>query len=192
VGNDPVSHVDPTGEEILLAGHNVAGGVTHMKIVFIPQNQDRYKNDSNFQNRLPDGRRYSTLGAGPEDGLLVGRPNRPTDLSMDNNFVRTLTLPKNMTEDQAITRMFAADAAYSDDLDYDLYPNGLFGTGADGFNSNSYARGILNRAGIRGLPKPSGKVVPGFNKPIPPSSINAAKEQQKVRCINSRIERTSC
>jgi RHS repeat-associated protein len=171
VGNDPINHVDPDGNTIVLAGHNVAGGVTHMKTVIIPNNQERYRNNAFFQNVLPDGRRYATLGAGPEGGLLVSNPNRERDVTLDrNNYNHDLQLPANVTEEEMIYRLFSADAAYHDNLDYDFYPNGFFGGGSDGYNSNSYTRGLLESVGFRGLPRFNGSVVPGWSKPVP--SIN--------------------
>jgi hypothetical protein len=152
----------------------------------VPRNQDRYSRDPNFQNKLPDGRRFATLGAGPEDGRLVGNPNRPTDVDdSKNNYRRELAIPENRTEDQMIAALFAADAGYNDKLDYDVLP-----AISDGYNSNSYARGMLDRAGFKAIPKLG--YVPGYNKPIPSSSINKEIEKQKMSCIGSRIERTSC
>ena len=84
-----------------------------------------------------------------------------------------------------IAALFAADAGYNDKLDYDVLP-----AISDGYNSNSYARGMLDRAGFKAIPKLG--YVPGYNKPIPSSSINKEIEKQKMSCIGSRIERTSC
>ena len=172
VGNDPINHVDPDGNTIVLAGHNVAGGVTHMKTVIIPNNQERYRNNAFFQNVLPDGRRYATLGAGPEGGFLVSNPNRERDVALDrNNYNHDLQLPVNVTEEEMIYRLFATDAAYRDNLDYDFYPQGFFGGGSDGYNSNSYTRGLLESVGFRDLPRFNGSVVPGWNKPVPLSNF---------------------
>jgi RHS repeat-associated protein len=177
VGNDPVNHVDPSGTTILLSTHNVFGGVSHSKWVMIPDNQAGYRNNPLFQNRLPDGRRYATLGAGPEGGRLVSRPNRERDVNLsDNNFQREVGLPRGLTEDQTISRMFAADANYRDDLNYDLYPRGFFGgSDTDGYNSNGYARGLGEAVGLTGMPNFNGTSVPGWSKPVPASSFRGVQ-----------------
>jgi RHS repeat-associated protein len=175
-GNDPINHVDPSGNIILLATHNIAGGISHSKWVMIPDNQAQYRNNPLFQNRMPDGRRYATLGAGPENGRLVSHPNRERDVNLsDNNFQREVGLPRGLTEDQTIARMFAADANYRDDLDYDYYPRGFFGgSDTDGYNSNSYARGLGEAVGLTGMPNLSGASVPGWSKPVPASSFRGS------------------
>lgn len=66
-----LSYVDPYGLDVLRQAHPVALGLDHNKITIIPDNQARYANDPRFNNVTADGRRYATLGAGPEDGNLV-------------------------------------------------------------------------------------------------------------------------
>ncbi len=77
VGNDPLNLLDPTGREIYAATHRVLGvGPQHGKIVLIPRNQDRWKGTVFFNKsgELPDGRRYITIGGGPDEakGLNLG------------------------------------------------------------------------------------------------------------------------
>ena len=171
VANDPVNATDPTGREIRLQAHPVIFGQNHAKITIIPNDQRRYANDGRFQNRLPDGRVYATIGGGPSNnnpfdpGTLVGAPNRERDVEQGhNNFDRQLRHPGissgKMTENDVIGRLFAADAAYGDDQDYDYFPQ----ADEDGFNSNGYARGVLEAAGYRDVPQPPN--TPGFEKPV--------------------------
>jgi RHS repeat-associated protein len=168
VANDPVNAVDPNGKEIVLAAHNLAGGFSHTKIIIIPDNQEGYRHHPSFQNRLSDGRRFATIGAGPENGRLVSRVNRPTDVDdSKNNFRRVLAIPAGKTEDQMILNLSVANMRYNDSLDYDTVPTSW----NDGYNSNSFTAGLLREAGFTDVPKVG--YVPGFNnKPIPHSSFN--------------------
>ena len=100
-----------------------------------------------------------------DPGTLVGAPNRERDVEQGhNNFDRQLRHPGissgKMTENDVIGRLFAADAAYGDDQDYDYFPQ----ADEDGFNSNGYARGVLEAAGYRDVPQPPN--TPGFEKPV--------------------------
>jgi hypothetical protein len=172
VGNNPINGVDPLGLEILLESHPVALGMNHSKITIIPNNQAKWANDPNFSNTLPlpDGRHYATLGAGPEGhnpqggNNLVSKPNRKRDLIRDKNKSSALLkCPKS--EDESIKDLFAADAKYNDAALYDFFPPFW----ADGYNSNSYAHGLLNAVGFSNIPTPPS--APGFGKPLPPNSF---------------------
>ncbi|HYG46792.1 MAG TPA: RHS repeat-associated core domain-containing protein [Allosphingosinicella sp.] len=186
VGNDPLNAVDPSGEEIILAAHNLFAGFSHTKIIIVPQNQERYRNNPVFQNRLPDGRRFATVGAGPEDGRLVGRVNRPTDVSTSkNNYRHVLALPAGKTEDQMILSLGAANARCSDGLDYDATPN----QGDESYNSNSFTAGVLREAGFNSIPKVG--YAPGFSKPIPPSSFSRPLPQEVCKKKDSLSIRNS-
>jgi uncharacterized protein RhaS with RHS repeats len=52
VANDPLNLLDPSGERIIVAAHEVRlvadTGQYHMKLVIIPNNQKGYTNDSRF------------------------------------------------------------------------------------------------------------------------------------------------
>jgi hypothetical protein len=190
VGNDPVNGKDPTGLRIFETTQDVVGGVSHIKIVIIPDNQSLWKKDSRFENILPDGRHYATLGAGPVDGKLVSSPNRPRDLDMtiNNSLPQALQLPRGVTEDAEIGRLFALDRNYKDNLDYDLFPEGVFGEGADGYNSNSYAVGLIQAAGLTGYVDYNPKIVPGSKKPVPPKAFGVGGGS-KCTPTGSRIAR---
>ena len=170
VGNDPVNAIDPFGLEILLESHPVALGMNHSKVTVIPNNQAKWANDPRFSNTLPDGRHYATLGAGPEGhnpqggNNLVSNLNRQRDLIRDKNKSSApLKCPKS--EDDSINDLFDADAKYNDAALYDFIPPSW----ADGYNSNSYAHGLLNAVGFSNIPTPPS--APGFGKPLPPSAF---------------------
>jgi hypothetical protein len=168
---DPVNYFDPDGREIFLESHPVAFGMNHSKVTVIPNNQAKWANDPNFSNTLPDGRHYATFGAGPEGynpqggNNLVSNLNRPRDLIRDKNKSSArLKCPKK-SEDDSIKDLFDADAKYNDAALYDFIPPSW----ADGYNSNSYAHGLLNAVGFKNIPTPPS--APGFGKPLPPSSF---------------------
>ena len=171
VANDPVNLQDPNGREIYAATHRIAGiGPQHGKIVIVPRDQDRWKGTIFFNKsgELPDGRRYITIGGGPDEGTalnrgkLIGDLNRPTDLDLSGNVRSTLlNLPKGMSEDTVIGNLVSQTENYQDDLDYDLAPGGLDN---DGYNSNSFARGILDAAGLNSR---TFKDLVGGDKPVP-------------------------
>lgn len=177
VGNDPVNGVDPTGERVLLAIHEVAGGYYHAKIVIIPNDQDTFRGDDRFET-TEEGRVFATLGAGPENGSifrplgdLVSNPNRPNDVSEPFSIVADITPGQGDTENAMINRMFATDSNYNDGLDYDLFPSTdpNAGSANDGYNSNSYVYGLLGAMGAENIPQSNQDTMPtpGADKPVP-------------------------
>ncbi|MCP3995360.1 MAG: RHS repeat-associated core domain-containing protein, partial [bacterium] len=172
VRNNPMNAVDPTGEAIYLKTHEVAAGRYHAAVVIVPEDQQAFKGDERFEVTEEEGV-LATLGAGPIDGLLVGEKNRDSDIELDTakDFIRIDLGGRN--ENEVIESLFAADSLYDDSLDYDLFP-AQTGQGSallparaqDGYNSNSYARGLLESVGMK-VPRPTVRV-PGFQKPVPP------------------------
>ena len=181
--NNPYKYVDPDGREIRQQTHYVAETGNHTKITIIPNNQERYANDERFTKhpRLADGRLYATIGAGPEGGLLVGRPNRDTDLTQDRNTTdQLLTLPPGKSEDEIIEELFAKGDAYDDDLDYALWPSSW----ADGRNSNSYALGLLHAVGFRHLKVPPATL--GWDKLLDDSYFRHDRATVTITDCNER------
>lgn len=183
VGNDPVNLVDPSGERILVAAHQVRVGADtgkyHLKLVLIPNSQRTYTHDSRFFTNNA-GARVSTLGAGPENGSLL-RPlgnlasdtNRSRDVSEIGFVVAEISPGKGETEDALIGRLFEADANYRDNLDYDFFPSS-----SDGYNSNSYVAGLLQAIGVKNVPLPDQKTAPtpGAGKPVPAGCFTEGQE----------------
>ena len=166
---NPVRLMDPDGREVGLQWHFVAADNYHTLIRITPENQGKYANDPRFQNVDEQGRRYATIGAGPEGGILVSNINRPRDAAphQGGNLVSAPNDVKN--EDEFIDRLFSLDASYGDNLDYDLFPaasgQGRWWLADDSYNSNSYTAGLLQGAGANVAP-PSVNT-PGFSKPVP-------------------------
>ena len=159
---NPLSYTDPYGLDVLHQAHPVALGLDHSKVTIIPDNQARYANDPRFNNTTEDGRRYATLGAGPEDGNLVSNLNRLWDINLDHNvYSEECPLPGDLdNEDEFIDRLFELDRRYRDNVDYEYFPNRY----SDGNNSNSYVNGLLRAAGVE-MPAPPSS--PGYDKPVP-------------------------
>ena len=66
--NNPYKYTDPDGREIKVQWHEVAFGHSHTLIRIKPDNQNGL-DKSIFSNFDSDGKRYATLGAGPEGFL---------------------------------------------------------------------------------------------------------------------------
>src|SRR5437660_1483087 len=171
-GNDPVDATDPDGREIRLQSHPVGLGNNHSKITIIPKNQSRYRHDARFKNKLPDGRVYATIGAGPERpipgamGHLIAGVDRERDVKQDKlQSNEKLTLPNGMSEDAAIDALFSDEAAYRNDLDYALFPD----KGKDEYNSNGFANSLLKAAGFGGYKQPPS--TPGWRVLLPPGEF---------------------
>ncbi len=172
VGNDPANKYDYTGEEIELTWHLVVSGsitsARHFAIRFTPDDQASVDNHPDFQNTDADGNKYVTLSAGPSmiTGNLVAAPNRSADLGTQEGSIK-LKVPEGMTETEYYNKMAVSFNGYPDNVDYDLYPEGN-----DGYNSNSFATGLVGAAGgeVPPLPvSPMGKLdAPGYEKPLPP------------------------
>jgi RHS repeat-associated protein len=166
---NPVRLTDPDGREVRLQWHKVMGNNYHAFVRIMPENQQKYANDPRFQNIDEQGRRYATIGAGPEGGNLVSNINRSADAERHEggNIVSTPSGFKN--EDEFIEGLFRLDANYGDNLDYDLFPapagQGSWWLPDDSYNSNSYASGLLQATGATVAAPPVN--APGFNKPVP-------------------------
>jgi hypothetical protein len=158
---DPVNFADPFGlrpDTIEVQTHEVVAGQHHASIRITPDNQERWAKDPRFKNRDEQGRVYATIGAGPKGflgGTLVSDLNRERDVAPHAQGV--VVNPGPDGEDALIERLFALDAAYCDCAQYAL-------TGLIGPNSNSYASGLLQAAGVS-VTKPSAPL-PGWRNPL--------------------------
>lgn len=165
----PLKYSDPLGLEILIQAHPVALGLDHTKLTLIPNDQARWKNHPHFKNRLPDGRAFATMGAGPEQGRLVSEINRERDVKFVLNGGNTFSeqcvnFDQSRSENELIEALLIADSKYADHLDYEYFP----GSFSNGHNSNSYVSGLLRAAGFF----PHGtSYTPGYGKPVPASEF---------------------
>ena len=169
VANNPLRWIDPNGLEIALQWHFVASDRYHTLLRVTPINQRRYLNDPRFSNIDSQGRRFASIGAGPEGGLLVSNINRSADRASHQNGIVINPPASCANEDEFIDRLFRLDSIYRDDLDYDLFPadpaNRSWWIPDDSFNSNSYTAGLLRAAGI--IPPQPPVNVPGWLQSVP-------------------------
>ena len=165
------SSTDTPRVEVRLQTHPVFLGRGHAYLAVISAGHPAFEDDPRFANLSPDGRRFCTLGAGPRAwipvfGTLVSDLNRRTDASalLPDTYDAEIQHPGvhagEITEREAIERLFAADAAYDDATGYDIVPFRW----SRGYNSNSYLSGLLAAAGWHAARPPS---VPGWDKPLP-------------------------
>lgn len=161
--------------EIRLQGHSVILGRDHAYLMVIVDDHPAFAGDPRFENQLPDGRRYATLGAGPANmnpffSTLISGINRKADLSalLIDTFDVEIQHPDVdgglRTERAVVDELFAADSRYCDQFAYDIVPFSW----SDGFNSNSYVAGLLSATGWQ-VERPGR--VPGWTKPLPPDAF---------------------
>ena len=166
--NDPIGNVDYTGRRISLQWHRV--GPTpwlHALIRITPENQKKYALDSRFRPS-EDGKFILTLGAGPSRDFpprLVSEINRRSDFE-EHPFWFDLVLPPGCDEDALISLLLALDADYRDKRVYDWIP-----WAGGGYNSNSYAHGLLRAAGISIPASFIPASFPDWDRPLPPSDF---------------------
>jgi len=146
--NNPVNFLDPYGLVIAYANHEVKGGFYHSKLIIIPNNQKYWRNHPlygrHFRKQLPNGRCYTTLGAGPDNGnWLDSGIYRPRDVNQPFENWRDLKLPSRYgNEDDAIQELLGRQLNYEvfGNVPYVLFPE----PGRNQFNSNSYIFSLLH------------------------------------------------
>jgi hypothetical protein len=173
---------DTPALKLRLQGHSVLLGRDHAYLMVIVDDHPAFEGDTRFHRQLPDGRRYATLGAGPRGMMpvfstLVSGVNRAADLSplLADTFDLAIQHPDveagRRTERDVVDELFAVDAAFSDELPYDILPFPW----SDGYNSNSYIAGLLSVAGWQA--ERPGRV-PGWTKPVPAEFFTAAEKPE--------------
>jgi len=165
----------------LLAGeirtHEVKGGKLHGSARFYPDDPDRidqFLAANGFSERTiadGSGNRYIVFSGGPSGGPpflgeLTGDINRYSDIdtykkpNVVNGYV---SVSRFFSKDQFIENLILNTADYNAQrVNYDLFPS----SGSNGYNSNSYFRGLVESAGGSVSLSP-GLDLPGFYKPVP-------------------------
>lgn len=174
------------GSGIRLQAHPALGTpFSHAKVTIIPENQERYKDDPRFQNILPDGRVYATIGGGPtlksddwsyrsplgnlESGVSWGEDTNLRINSYDELLTHPAVTSGEMTQDELIDHLFALESNYKEDLDYDLLPALSFWE--DDYNSNGWAHGFLKASGFDDFKGPNNY---GWSQPVPIDAFDSA------------------
>jgi len=122
------------GPGLYVTAHRIAGtGPIHTAIQYV-DDEGRHEwisaGPKGFSGRLVSG-----VGA---DGAKIRMSDRPEN----NHVVGRITPPQGLTNADYWDLVRSADAAYRDNVDYDLFPERQ-----DSYNSNSYTRGILDATG---------------------------------------------
>jgi RHS repeat-associated protein len=155
-------------------------GFEHASIKIVVPSGDpaiaRHPSDFLATNLDQYGNRYTTIGAGPEDGplglpngaLLVSNRNRKRDLDprqggQPKTFRETLYGGSSSAIDNLIEQLLLLDDGYCDCLPYDLFPDDK----PNKYNSNSFAAGLLIAADIPIPPDLYSRDLPGIRKPVP-------------------------
>ncbi len=177
-GNSPMVATDSNGREIVLQVQKVAGNNFHASVRIEPKDQASYAADPRFSQVNPStGRRFATLGAGPDLGGSLYNSGPPSWLKSDVNRERDADMNIKVEqrsldlggrdENSVIGDLFSADRNYSDNAKYSLFPAGF----SDSYNSNSYASGLLLAVELA-LPEMQSNL-PGFDKPLPEQEFDA-------------------
>lgn len=180
LGTPPGQSLDTPKIEVRLQGHSVLLGRDHAYLMVIVDDHPAFEDDPRFDNQLPDGRRYATLGAGPRNMMplfseLVSGVNRKADLCpiLIDTFDLEIQHPGVeaglATERAVVEALFTTDARYGDSVSYDIVPFDW----SDGFNSNSFVAGLLEVTGWE-VERPGR--VPGWEKPLPAEAFGVSEE----------------
>ena len=107
----------------------------------------------------------STLSAAPQSGKLKSNLNRTEDMSGNIIFgvaISNLALAPSVH----YLALKAKDSNYDDQLNYDLFPQ----IGTDGYNSNSYVRGLIDSSSSSSTVNFNDYI--GGDKPVPSNEFN--------------------
>ena len=145
----------------------------HVSIRVVPHDQSAWIDRLVMPGVDEFGNRFFTLGAGSGDedtdlfcgGTLISAPNRARDVSERPwDPLEMLTYPIEF-ENAKISELLRIDSKYGDNLPYACRPEQNPGF----YNSNSFAHGLLNAAGLS-KPRRPGRVpalFPGWLVPVP-------------------------
>ena len=141
---------------------------SHLTIVHTPEpnEQELYTTKEGYVQDKTSGLWIRTWGAGPSmviAGDLVSNNNRTRDIDLSIKIYQSPNLVPLNQESNYTNLLNQLDNNYKDNLSYDPFPN--LGN-SSGYNSNSYASGLLNAAGIDS-PQINNLTLPGYRKPIP-------------------------
>jgi hypothetical protein len=164
------------GIGIFLKSHWAVEGISlykHFSLRIVPSNQAFWHafDPSGFFPRDVFGNHFMTLGAGPGpndtsitcSGTLTKGRNRDRDVLERPSSLHAYPISKGPAEDAVIRTLFERFSFYEDNLPYACFPESNPGH----FNSNSFARGLQDAAGLRSTPLRPDLAAPGWFTPVP-------------------------
>ena len=164
---DPVNFHDPFGLEadtIYVQYHEVRGsGKNHASLRIVPEDQERWTNAAGFAQGA-DGKWFTTISAGPRDGLLIGEPLRDSD-AVPHGTKEAVDLG-GRDENNVISALTQSMRGYNSNpvpYAFDPRPFGRY------HNSNSFVSGILASVGLSFTTGVSSRTLPGWQWPVPSS-----------------------
>ena len=171
------------GTAVYIGVHEVAEGGVHTGqyhtsiIVMVSPESELYNNAifDNADNIIEgSGIKYATLGAGSSEegistlfvGYLASDKNREKDQMLN---IKEDMIDLNITDPETILKLFESERYYyanqeNYNLDYEFFPLST----TNGYNSNSFIKGLLKANNIS-IPREPSHSVPGWNKPVPSS-----------------------
>jgi RHS repeat-associated protein len=167
--NNPLYWTDPQGLEVLVGQHpaflnSPNNPFNHAAIVLRPDNPGEFANHPLFQHSKGQ---WATIGGQAfGDGWgLFGRLTSAFNYDGDspnnlNNKTRVCSLD-GQTDSEFILNLIDIAESYRNNALYDPFPDTFGFT----FNSNSYAAGLLIKAGV--VPPYLPGIRPGYNRPLP-------------------------
>ncbi len=164
------------GQGIFLKSHWAFEGLStfkHLSIRIVPSNQVYWRgtDPSGFLPRDVFGNHFMTFGAGtgPNDtsaacsGTLTKGKNRDRDVLEQPASLDRYPVARGAAEDTAIWALVEGFSHYRDHLPYACFPESNPGF----YNSNSFARGLQDAAGLTAPLLGPNIVAPGWFTPVP-------------------------
>ncbi|MCL1810244.1 MAG: hypothetical protein FWG42_10845, partial [Clostridiales bacterium] len=140
----------------------VKNAARHASIIIFASEDSKFSSNINFSRRESTfGRKvkYATIGAGPINSKLICDYNRTNDQDLNNKKEMIFLEQAN---ENTVDLLFLAANNYkkNDAVDYDI-------AALRGYNSNSFAHGLVRAAGINVLPRITPAMTLGWSNPVP-------------------------
>jgi len=165
VGGNPISLADSTGLAVYLTSHRVLRNARHLALLLVPDNQSYDWKGLGYRcggsgDGIAAGKWYITISAYDNFGYLSSEKHRSTDQPSRNRIHGQAISSEGLSDTEFNIRLLALDAFFPDyTIPY------AFPWDYNGYNSNSFATGILNAArAIYSIPDGN---FPLANNPVP-------------------------
>jgi len=140
--------------------------------------------------------KFYTIGAGGENGELIGRVNRVNN-DVTSDLLDAVFVGRDINPASLKTTVEKANTIMNGNfqrtlLEYEMFPDdwNSGGPGWEEFNSNGYISGLLSFLGYIGK-KPKGGNLPGWNKPVPKAFFTTSY-YNNAGVLNAVIKAHTC